>query len=381
MFSNESARQADNCRFCWMCRHICPVAGATGSEGWTPRARGLMVSMIERGTPYDGEIAEAMYHCSMCDACANDCVTGFRPTDFIREARMLAVVGNFAPAAVMKEINNITEKGNIYGLPEDPALTEALASLPTQAETLLYIGQSGRTVAADTALAVYSLLKKAGLSFTALRQEPPTGAFLTDLMGATGDVQAAAARAAEAIRASGARRVLVLSPYDAVMLRDSYSQWGLLPGVEVVTVTAALAALIRDGKLRCTTTGIRASLQEPVKLTRGLEEEQPLLDILAALGVDYIPLFLHGKMARCVGTPLLAGYDPGVVRRMVEVRLDDARRLGSPIILTASPDDGCGRERSVHLAERTLLTKRRRLWQVNSHWEWTLAAVPPKRLC
>ena len=57
MFSKDSARQADACRFCWMCRHICPVAGATGSEAWTPRARGLMISMIERGTEFDKDIA------------------------------------------------------------------------------------------------------------------------------------------------------------------------------------------------------------------------------------------------------------------------------------------------------------------------------------
>ena len=62
MFSKESARQAEACRFCWMCRHICPVAGSTGNEGWTPRARGLLVSLIERGVKYDADIAEAMYH-------------------------------------------------------------------------------------------------------------------------------------------------------------------------------------------------------------------------------------------------------------------------------------------------------------------------------
>ena len=85
MFSNENKKQADMCRFCWMCRHICPVAGATGYKGWGPRARGLMVSMIERGSAeLDAEIAEAMYHCTVCDACANDCEAGWKPIDFIR---------------------------------------------------------------------------------------------------------------------------------------------------------------------------------------------------------------------------------------------------------------------------------------------------------
>ena len=32
-------------------------------------------------------------------------------------------------------------------------------------------------------------------------------------------------------------------------------------------------------------------------------------------------------------------YDPDVARHMVEVRLDDARRIGSKAIITASPDD------------------------------------------
>ena len=114
MFSNDSARQADACRFCWMCRHICPVAGSTGNEAWTPRAKGLMVSMIERGTEYDAQIAQAMYHCTMCEACSNDCVTGFKPTDFIREARTLAIVNGFAPKAVNDEIDNILSRGNIF---------------------------------------------------------------------------------------------------------------------------------------------------------------------------------------------------------------------------------------------------------------------------
>ena len=339
MFSNENARQAENCRFCWMCRHICPVAGATGNEGWTPRARGLMVSMIERGTEYDREIAETMYHCSMCDACANDCVTGFKPTDFIREARMLAVAGEFAPPAILEEIDRILDTGYIYGLADDDQLRRELETLPQQADTLLYIGQSGRTVAAGVTCAVISLLKKAGSCFSVLRSEPPSGAFLADLMGYTGDVQNVAKQTAGAILESGAKRVLVLNPADAVMLRDIYGQWNLLPDVEVVTITTELSHLLQTKALVCRQCDLKAYLQEPVKLTRGLEETEPLPELIRFLGIDYTPLFLNGKMSRCIGTPPLYLYDASVVLRMVQVRLDDARRLGSPVVLTASPDD------------------------------------------
>ena len=339
MFSNANARQADMCRFCWMCRHICPVAGATGSEGWGPRARGLMVSMIERGTPYDAEIADAMYHCTMCDACANDCVTGWKPTDFIREARMLAVVNEIAPPKITKEIENIVSCGNIYGEEEDPSFLRELAGLPEQSEVLLYIGQTGRTRGASTAISFMHLLKKAGISFTVLKKEPPTGAFLMDLMGLTGDVQNTAAAAAEEIKASGAKTVVALSPYDAVMLRNTYAEWNLLDGINVVSAPAFIADAFKSHAIKAKKIDLTASVQEPVKLTRGLGEEEPINQIIKELGIHYLPLFLHGKMARCIGTPIMDLFDPDVTRHMVEVRCDDAKRIDSPAIIACSPDD------------------------------------------
>ena len=42
MFSEKSKKNADACRFCWMCRHLCPVQLVTGKETNTPRAKGLL---------------------------------------------------------------------------------------------------------------------------------------------------------------------------------------------------------------------------------------------------------------------------------------------------------------------------------------------------
>ena len=339
MFSSESAKHADSCRFCWMCRHICPVAGSTGSESWTPRARGLMISMIERGTEYDDEIAATMYHCTLCDMCAHDCVTGWKPSIFIREARTLAIVNDIAPAAIMQEIENITTKNNIFGLENDEAFAAEAAKHPVGKDTLLFVGQAGRTVAAATAVAAMQLLSKAGVEFSVLADEPASGGYLGDLMGYTGDVQAVAKKAAEAVKASGAKKLIVLNPYDACIFRDQYSQWELLDGVEVVTFTTVLAELIAKGALKPEKVELKASLQEPVKLTRGLEEIAPLKEIVAALGIDHLELYLNGEMSRCVGTVILDGYVPEVTREMVRVRFEDAERLGGNVLLAASPDD------------------------------------------
>ena len=33
MISQLASKHADKCRFCWMCRHLCPVQLQTGKDG------------------------------------------------------------------------------------------------------------------------------------------------------------------------------------------------------------------------------------------------------------------------------------------------------------------------------------------------------------
>ena len=65
-----------NCRFCWMCRHVCPIGNATGQERNTARARALGASLVVRGASALKEIADNVYECTLCGACTNNCVTG-----------------------------------------------------------------------------------------------------------------------------------------------------------------------------------------------------------------------------------------------------------------------------------------------------------------
>ena len=205
-------------------------------------------------------------------------------------------------------------------------------------DTLLFVGQAGRTVAAATAVAAMQRWSKAGVEFSVLADEPASGGYLGDLMGYTGDVQPLLKKLPKPLRPL-AQRAHCPQPYDACIFRDQYSQWELLDGVEVVTFTTVLAELIAKGALKPAKVKLKASLQEPVKLTRGLEEIAPLKEIVAALGIDHLELYLNGEMSRCVGTVILDGYVPEVTREMVRVRFEDAERLGGNVLLAASPDD------------------------------------------
>ena len=46
--SEKSKEIMANCRFCWMCRHVCPIGNATGLERNTARARALGLSLVAR---------------------------------------------------------------------------------------------------------------------------------------------------------------------------------------------------------------------------------------------------------------------------------------------------------------------------------------------
>ena len=128
-------------------------------------------------------------------------------------------------------------------------------------------------------------------------------------------------------------------PADAQMFCCEYVKWGLLDGVRAVTATSFLAGLIESGALRPEQRPLHASLHEPVKLTRSLGELEPFKLLARAAGLQLTELFLNGEMSRCIGTVPFDLYAPEAVRQMVRVRCEDALRLGSSFIITASPDD------------------------------------------
>ena len=135
MISQNALHHAEKCRFCWMCRHLCPVQHQTGKELNTPRAKGLLLSMVnKKAQEFDKDMGQAMYECLLCDACTNDCATGYQPPLFIREARTEAVVSEVAPESVMNLIENVETTGNIYGV-EKPSYGQ------DGTDVLVYIGE------------------------------------------------------------------------------------------------------------------------------------------------------------------------------------------------------------------------------------------------
>ena len=333
MFSEKAKKNADACRFCWMCRHLCPVQLVTGKETNTPRAKGLQVSMLERGMEMDADCARTMYECLLCGACTNDCATGFDPLVFIREARTQANVMELVPPEVQKVIDRALETGSIYGA---KACAVDFTGVPQTGETLVWLGETARYAVPGPANALFSLLKKAGVPFAALSDEPASGAALGDLLGFVEDVRAQAARAAEAIRLSGAKRVIVLDSYDAACMRHEYPEWGIdLP--EIMTATAFVDGLIREGRLTPRKTEGVITYHDGSRLARDLDELEPARNILRAMGYDIHEMWQHGRLAKCCGSAVARQYMPDICRRVAENRWNDVRRTDAKLLTAACP--------------------------------------------
>jgi len=333
MFSEKAKKHADACRFCWMCRHLCPVQLVTGKETNTPRAKGLQVSMIERGMPMDMDVAQTMYECLLCGACTNDCATGFDPLIYIREGRTQANVQDLVPPAVQKVIDKVVETGNIYGATQS---TVSFDGIPQTGDVLVWLGATARYSTGYVADAFMNILKKAGVPFAALKDEPASGCALGDLMGFVEDVRTQAIKAGEAIARTGAKKLVVLDSYDAALFRHEYREWGIeLP--EVVTATTFVAELIRDGKIVPKKEALVVTYHDGSRLARDLDEHEPARDILAAMGCEIHEMWQNRRLAMCCGSAVFGQFFPELRANVAKIRWTHVLRTDAKVLVAACP--------------------------------------------
>lgn len=332
MISQNALHHAEKCRFCFMCRHLCPVQLQTGKEINTPRAKGLVLSMVSKGAEvFDKDMSQTMYECLLCDACVNDCVTGYQPPVYIREARTEAVVNDLAPAAVMELIENIEKSGNIYGADKPSFAQEG-------SDVLVYVGEVAACKVPQMAQSLLLLLQKAGVSAKVLADEPASGAMLADLMGYVDEVAQQAKVCADAIHATGLKTVVVLDSYDAQIMKQEYAKFGCEINAQVVTATEYVAKLIADGKLQVKAeTGVLAACHDDDRLARTFYEFAPIRAMAKAAGFALTEMFNKERLSKSCGSAVALAYMPAITVKVAAGRWNDLTRTEAKTMLTANP--------------------------------------------
>jgi Fe-S oxidoreductase len=296
----------------------------------------VLCKYVLTGMDIQKEITGDMFACCLCNNCASWCETGYRPEVFIREARTEALVTDTVPPAVKPVVDRVLETGTIYEAFGDAALPE----LPAKAKVLLILGETVRAKQPKLAAAAVSLLKKAGADFTVLKDEPPTGAMMYDLVGEIRETRDVAAKLIGAAKEAGADTWICLDPTDARFLKQDCPRWGLDPGAEVCTVTAWLAEQVKAGALKVKKPCAAAvTFHDPCRLARDLEETEPARELLKACGAELKEMFLNRDQGRCCGGEVMTSHSPQVTALIAATRLDDAKRTGADVCITACP--GC----------------------------------------
>jgi len=326
-FTEKSKEHIDSCRFCWMCHHVCPIGNATGQERNTARARALGLSLVARDAiDYSEDIINNVYECSLCGGCMTDCVTGWDPIMFTKEARLGAALDGKLPDYIMTLIENVAEKGNIYGSDKTITLPETGSS-----DTLLFLGENTREKGDITA--ALELLNKAGVKYTILKDEPNSGYSMDFMIGAAAETKAIMEACAEKI--SSFKTVVCYDPADAKVMKREYKEWGIVLNCEVLTYTEFVAGLIKNGSLKPHKSNLVFTPQDSPLLARDLEETQAIRDILSACG-EVREMLLCGKYTMLAGNVLMNEYMPDVMTKVAENRWFNAKNANAEILVTAS---------------------------------------------
>lgn len=327
-FTQKSREHIDACRFCWMCHHVCPIGNATGLERNTARARALGLSLVARDAiEYSDDIINNVYECSLCGGCMTDCVTGWDPVMFTKEARLGAALDGKLPDYIMNMITNLSEKGNIYGVENENKIPDF-----PESDTVLFIGEDTR--AKGCAKEAAELLTKAGISFTILKDEPNSGYSMNFMIGAAAETKSVMENCAKVL--SEYKRVICYDPADAgVMLRE-YKEWGIDLKAEVITFTAFVADLIKSGKLKVRKSDALYTPQDSPLLARDLEETEPVRTILSACG-EVNEMLLCKEYTMLAGNLIMNEYMPDVMQKVAENRWQNARNANAEILVTESP--------------------------------------------
>lgn len=320
----------DSCRFCWMCRHICPIGNATGLERNTARARALGASLVVRGATNLEEISKNVYECALCGACTNNCMTGWDPKVFIQELKTEIILNGVAPDYILSLVEKYQANGNIYG----KEVCSCLSGLFTKGGKIgLFVGQDALYNVPELVKKVVEVLAKAGVKVDLLENQD-SGAALWFLTGKTEETKTAVTNCAKALNEY--ETVIVYDPQDYKLMKHEYNEWGIEVKAEIVSINEYLLTLIKNGALKVKKSNNEYTLQDSYFYSRDLDDETTGREIIASIGVNK-EMLLKGKETNMAGHLIMNEYMPEVIKEVANNRWVNALNMDCKTIVTESP--------------------------------------------
>src|SRR4029450_2723851 len=94
MTQHQVIETTEGCRYCLMCRHVCPITRVTYNEATSPHGWGLEIASVGRGLrDWKAATTDRLYQCADCGLCQSFCVTDQPLPDAIVAARAEVMAG------------------------------------------------------------------------------------------------------------------------------------------------------------------------------------------------------------------------------------------------------------------------------------------------
>jgi Fe-S oxidoreductase len=328
----------DNCRYCLMCRHVCPVGHVTRLETLTPHGWGLLIASQRRGLiTWNASSIDKLYSCADCGLCRSHCVTDQPLPDAIAAARAEVAAQGLAPASLYAIDEALLRWGNPYrqAEPQGPS---------GQGDVALFVGDEALYLWPAALEAALALLRAVGVEPVLIGAGRNNG-YLPSSLGFPG----AARRLAEAtladLQATKASTLLVLSPGDMFAFRQLCDERLGLPwpaGVKLQELTVLLAERLAAGELRLAAQRAGEprpyAYVDPAHTVRAPERMAAPRSLLAAImPTPGVELFWRQERTHPAGSTSLKFANPQLADHLTYARLGDAAHVGARLLISDDP--------------------------------------------
>ena len=348
-FEWKERLQFISCINCGRCEDICPAYSA--GRKLSPRNVIQKVSREIRenkpGKMFIGDVItqEEMWGCTHCHACIEVCPSFIRHVDHFLNFRRFIVNTEFEEKTKISIFGNLDRNGNPYGLPSYDRtewLTEYQVSTVTEKDEFEYLYFIGCSSSYDQRCqkitkAIISILNLAGIDFAILGEEEKCCGEPAKRMGEEGLFQMMAIQNIELFDSFGVKKILVHCPHCYNMLKHEYKD--LYGNYKVVNHSELISELIESGKIKIEKMRAFGSLtfHDPCNIGRlnGIFE-QPR-NALEGIGKLVEMDRNKEKSLCCGGGGGNAFYKVNEVKRISQIRLEEALKVGPQVLAVACP--------------------------------------------
>ena len=326
----------DNCRYCLMCRHVCPVGHVTRLETLTPHGWGLTIASIRRGVAeLDEGTVNVIYSCADCGTCRANCITDQPLPSAIAAMRAEITSKSLAPEAAYRIREKLENWRNPYGERPKPETNG-------KGETALFVGDDAHFLAPQTIDAVLTLLSAIEINPVLVGVGRNNG-YLASSLGFPEIAAGLMQETLDDLAAMGAKRMLVLSPGDYYafhQLHEDRNGIAWPENVKIQEVIPLLAEFLESNELTFKQVSANGSYAyvdptHSVRVPARFDAPRELLS--AVMASAPLELFWRRERAHPCGNGGLQFTQPEISSHLAYSRLDDGVKSGARILYTEDP--------------------------------------------